>query len=212
MLWNRRLLLVNNKSRRMVLKLATIAVLAALQTALLACWKVYPIQATNIPVVSSALGLCVAVVLAITSAAAHRASPRPSLTITGFLLVSILLDMPRVRTTCLLDDSNKAVAGLMSASLAAKVVLLVLESIGKRSILAEAYARLSLEETSGLFSRGFFTWLIPLLRAGSRGALKLGDLFVIHQKLNSNAAFEQLQEALKKSKSLPVLLTIFFCF
>lgn len=199
MLWHRRLLV--NKSRRMTLKLATIATLAAIQVALLVCWKLYPIRATSIPVVSSALGLCAALVLAITSTAAHRASPRPSLTITGFLLISILLDMPRVRTTWLLEGSSKVVAGLLSASLATKVALLFLESIGKRSILAEAYSRLSLEETSGLFSRSLFTWLVPLLRAGSRGALKLGDLFTIHQKLNSSAAFQQLQAALKRSLS-----------
>lgn len=187
------------KSPLRLVKLASILAFAAIQVALIALWALHPLPSTSIPLVSSILSLLVAAVLAANSVVAHRASPRPSLIICAYLFLSGLTDIPRVRTMWMLNEHD-ASAALLSCSLAVKLVLLALESVGKRQWLADEYNSISQEETSGFFSRGLFLWLVSLLLSGSRQALKLRDLRGIHQKIGSTSVFPQLKESLKASK------------
>lgn len=74
--------------------------------------------------------------------------------------------------------------------------------MGKRSILVQEFSHLSHEETSGLFSRALFLWLGSLLAVGSRGAIKLRDLFSIHRRLDSDLVFARLQQSIHGSEYL----------
>lgn len=187
-----------SKSPLRLLKLAVILVFAALQVALVTLWALHPIPSTPTPLVSSILAIVVAAVLAVNSTVAHRASPRPSLPISAYLLVSSLLDLARVRTVWLMND-HTAIAAVLSASLGVKLLLLALESAGKRRFLLSQYTNMSQEETGGIFSRGLFLWLAALLMLGSRQALKLRDLFAIHHRIDSAAVFERLKTSLEQT-------------
>ncbi|KAK8144941.1 hypothetical protein G3M48_005104 [Beauveria asiatica] len=150
------------------------------------------------PLVSAILALVVAAVFSVNSTIAHRASPRPSLTISAYLFISFLADIPRVRTLWLMGTYTN-VAAILSCSLAIKLILLWLESIGKRPLLLEKHTNISDEETAGLFSRGLFFWLTRLMITGSRQVLNLHTLLSIHQRINSSATFPRLQKALENT-------------
>ncbi|KAK1755881.1 ABC multidrug transporter [Echria macrotheca] len=172
-------------------KMVTICVYAALQLALLVLWSTRSFYTTNVSVASSVLGLCVALGLAVMSPLEHRKSPRPSFFITSYLLITLLFDMARARTYWLLG-ANDPVAGVISASLAVKLVMLGLEAVDKRGILVESYRFLSRESTSGILSRGVFWWLTPLLSEGFRRVLSVGDLSTINEKLASKKLASEL--------------------
>lgn len=193
-----------SKSPLRFIKLTTIFIFAALQISLVALWATKPFPSTVTPLVSAILALVVAVVLATNSTIAHRASPRPSLTISAYLFLSSLTDIPRVRTLWLMGTYT-SVAAILSTSLAVKLILLRLENIGKRPLLLEIHADISHEETAGLFSRGLFFWLNRLMITGSRQVLNLRTLFSIHQRINSSATFSQLKKAIGNSKSISYL-------
>jgi hypothetical protein len=186
------------KSPLRFVKLAFIFIFAALQISLIALWALNPLPSTTVPLVSAILALVVAAVLAVNSAIAHRASPRPSLTISAYLFISSLADIPRIRTLWLMGAYTNA-AAILSCSLAVKFILLWLENTGKRPLLLEKYINISGEETAGLFSRALFFWLIKLMVTGSRQVLNLHTLVSIHQRINSSATFSQLQKALGNS-------------
>ncbi|KAM3456042.1 hypothetical protein MY3296_001911 [Beauveria thailandica] len=150
------------------------------------------------PLVSAILALVVAAVFSVNSTIAHRASPRPSLTISAYLFISFLADIPRVRTLWLMGTYTN-VAAILSCSLAIKLILLWLENIGKRPLLLEKHTNISDEETAGLFSRGLFFWLTRLMITGSRQVLNPHTLLSIHQRINSSATFPRLQKALENT-------------
>ncbi|KAM3470243.1 hypothetical protein MY8738_009823 [Beauveria namnaoensis] len=150
------------------------------------------------PLVSAILALVVAAIFAVNSTIAHRASPRHSLTISAYLFISFVADIPRVRTLWLMGTYTN-VAVILSSSLAIKLILLWLENIGKHPLLLEKHTNISDEETAGLFSRGLFFWLSRLMITGSRQVLNLHTLLSIHQRINSSATFPRLQKALENT-------------
>jgi len=182
-------------------KLLTVAAYAALQLVLLVlAARAGPSGAqTRASVASAALCLVSGLLLLPLSHLEHAKSARPSYLINLYLLLTALFDVARVRTLWLLG-TDKAIAGALSASLAVKCVLLVLEAVEKRSLLVDV-ARLSLESTSGLFSRGTFWWLNTLLMSGSKRILTSEGLPAIHEKLNSKRLAEEFQAAWENCKS-----------
>ncbi|KAK0619996.1 ABC transporter [Immersiella caudata] len=181
-------------------KLAVICAYAGLQLALLVLWS-SPSSTYSTPVViaSSTLGLCVALGLGALSPIEHHKSSRPSFLITAYLLISVLFDAARVRTAWLLGGNDR-VAGVLSASLAAKLLMLILEAVDKRRFLIQSYRYLSYETTSGLLSRCVFWWLVPLLSDGWKRILSVGDLFSINERLASGKVAEDLQTVWKQEK------------
>lgn len=131
----------------------------------------------------------------------HVKSLRPSFIISAYFFVSMLLDIARVRTEWLLKESP-AYAGLLTVSFIVKVTLLLLETIEKRRLLYADEKRISVESTSGPFSRGFFVWLNGLLRAGFRSLLALDSLPAIYEKLHSGKTHERFKEAWLKRKCI----------
>lgn len=121
---------------------------------------------------------------------------RPSFIINLYLIATALFDAARVRTRWLKNEGDgHALAAVMTASLAVKVVILLLEAREKRSLLLGLYSRFSVESTSGLISRSSFWWLNSLLISGHRTVLSVADLPAIHEKLDSESLGEQLQSA-----------------
>lgn len=142
------------------------------------------------------LSVLAAVILAALSHFEHARSVRPSFIINLYLIITALVDAARVRTRWLMSngDSN-TLAAVMTASLAVKLVVLLLEAREKRSLLLNLYNRFSVESTSGLISRSSFWWLNSLLLSGHRTVLSMNNLPAIHEKLDSAKLGDQLQSA-----------------
>ncbi|KAK5990162.1 ABC multidrug transporter B [Cladobotryum mycophilum] len=175
-----------------ILKLTSITVYAALQLTLLILWSSGSYYTTSLSLASSVLSFCATLGLAVVSSLQHRKSPRPSFLLTSYLLVSLIFDVTRARTSWLLQ-ANRPVAAVFSASVAIKAIILVLEALDKRRLLVGAYSRLSREATSSIFSRSAFWWLNSLLLDGSKRVLSIRDLFSINEKLSSEQLAQDLQ-------------------
>lgn len=121
-------------------------------------------------------------------------SERPSTLVTIYLLFTLLLDLPQARTLWL-QHTHVAIAGLFSASLACKAVLLILETFEKRPYLMPPYRNLPLEATSGIISRSFLWWLNGTFQKGFRTLLSFDDLNVLDDGLTS----AQLDETVGKA-------------
>ncbi|GFF44547.1 hypothetical protein IFM46972_07580 [Aspergillus udagawae] len=115
----------------------------------------------------------------------HVRSIRPSFLVSVYLLISLLLDLARVRTAWLLPE-NHAYSAFLSTSLAVKLVLLALASVEKQKWLLSAEIFYSTESVSGPFTRGLFTWLNGLLWRGHSASLAGDDLPAVHEKLLSS--------------------------
>lgn len=130
----------------------------------------------------------------------HVKSARPAPLITTFLLLTSLLDGARARTQWLLRVSP-VIPSIFFASLGTKVLLLLIESLPKRSYLLpdKNYAT---EETAGIFSLTFFAWLIPLIGKGYRHPLSIDDLYPVDNDIASATVVSKLRAAWQSSKSL----------
>ena len=130
----------------------------------------------------------------------HLRSVRPSTIVETYVFFSVATDAVQVRTLWLQYDT--VLAGVMSASLAIKIAILVLEARCKRQILMAPYAELSPETTSGFFSRSTFYWLNGLFRVGFASIIDLRDLPKLDSKLLSKSLREQMQQSWNKSKGV----------
>ena len=122
---------------------------------------------------------------------------QPSTIVEVYLFFSIATDAVQVRTLWL--QHATALAAVMSASLAIKVVILVLEARGKRRLLTAPYTELSPETTSGIFSRSTFYWLSDLFRLGFASIIDLKDLPKLDSRLLSKPLRKQMRQSWNKS-------------
>lgn len=83
------------------------------------------------------LDLVVALVIIVLVDLEHLQSLRPSFLVSAYLIVTLLLDLARVRTSWLVPESW-AYPAFLSASLAVKLLLLMLNNIEKRKLLVSS--------------------------------------------------------------------------
>ena len=129
----------------------------------------------------------------------HCRTTRPSAIIQSFLLLTILLDLPRVRTSWLLDGGS-VVAAVFTATFAIRIVLLTLESIPKWKRVV-AGPEIPPEERQGIFGRIFFWWLMPMFREGYRRDLSMDDLFAIDDDLKGDTLSARLLKSWESGAS-----------
>ncbi|OAR00109.1 hypothetical protein LLEC1_04813 [Akanthomyces lecanii] len=177
----------------LIAKLGAIATYSSILLAILVQKSLKVTESSQIAIASATAGLVAAIALGALSTLEHRNTSRPSFLISTFFIISILFDVARARTAWIGSEA-RALAGTTTAAVVLKFAILALETVNKRSILLEAYSKLSKEATSGLFSRGLFLWLASLLVQGSKKALTLKDLFGIHEKLDPHKLTQELSE------------------
>lgn len=170
----------------------SLAVLVALQATLVALASTEHTAFRPLLVASATLQLCAAVSLGLLSHWEHRNTVRPSILISTYLILTSVLDAARVRTQALIPGQTN-ITGILIATVAVKLVALMIESRGKTSLLVPEYAGPSAELHSNIFSRAFFLWLNPLLSMGFRNVLSIQDLPGIHEKLASKALASRVQ-------------------
>jgi hypothetical protein len=159
------------------------------------------IPGNQVFVASATLSFVSGLVLAALSHLEHAKTIRPSFLINSYLIVTVILDVARVRTQWLVRE-NDAISSVLATSLGSKCIMLVLEAFEKRSLLLGLDRHFSLESTSGLISRGSFWWLNGLLMRGSKKILTMDDLPAIHEKLDSEHLAQRLQVAWDKCKEV----------
>lgn len=122
----------------------------------------------------------------------HYRSIRPSFVLEVYLLLSILFETVRARTIWMLHE-NDATAAVFTSTLVLKVVMFVLESIEKRSLLLPGHQHGSVEATSGTLARAFMVWLHPLLWTGYKREIALADLVFTDDGLSIETLHDKFQ-------------------
>lgn len=168
----------------------------ALQIAMLTTRTKHPGAQSGVSIASAAISLVSALILLVLSHLEHTKSVRPSSLISLFLVATVVFDATRVRTQWLdrtAASGSHAYASILTASLAVKCLVLILESVEKRSLLLALNKTLSKESTSGVLSRSSFWWLNTLLLSGFRSVLTTEGLPEIYEKLDSAGLVARLE-------------------
>lgn len=134
---------------------------------------------------ATALSLVVSLVVVVLSYVDHGWSIRPAATVVLYLVLASLLDIPRLRTFWLMPE--QAIAAVFTCTYIIRILMIVLEPLGKHHLLSQTQLKASPEALSGILSRAFFTWLLPLLRQGYTKILDPSDLLLISEKLRGDA-------------------------
>ncbi|KAJ4993969.1 Canalicular multispecific organic anion transporter 1-like protein 2 [Stagonosporopsis vannaccii] len=181
---------------------------------------------STVSLASGAIGLIASLITVLLSLLEHRKSRRPSMLLSIYLFLTLLLDTARIRTLWLTVTSQIRTtnARLFTASVALKVVILLLESKQKTAWLQWDWEKHSPEESSGFFDLGMFTWLKQLFLAGFSSVLAMDNLYSLDQDLSSetlhgflNAHFDRniptgkkfrLAKALGRALLAPVLVPV----
>lgn len=100
----------------------------------------------------------------------------------------------------MLGATDQSIPAIFTTTLALRVVLAVLESLPKRSLLPAQDKECSPEVTRGVVSTAAFGWLLPLLRTGYRKVFAVGDLYPVDDWLRSKPLHETLLEEWEKGR------------
>ena len=164
---------------------------AALQLTLAVLWGTGRGVVTRTTLAGAVLALVSTVCLLVLSFFEHGRSIRPSAILQLFYFMTILVDLPRIRTQWLLDG-NTIAAALVTVIFVLRLPLLWLESVQKwhhSNIPAE---KIPPEERQGIFGRTFFWWLNPLFLEGYHRDLTMDDLFAIDDGLKGTILYNRL--------------------
>lgn len=133
------------------------------------------------------------VIVGIVANLAHLRTVRPFSPVLLFLLSTLVFDVARCRTLWSIESGEQAAATL-TVAVAFKAVLLVVESLEKRSILLPPYRVLPHESTAGIFNEWFCWWMNPLLLFGYRHTHSLDTLYEVDHDLSveGNAGLSEL--------------------
>ncbi|KAJ5484697.1 ABC multidrug transporter [Penicillium diatomitis] len=121
---------------------------------------------------AAALQLCCSISLAFSALASHVWEIGSSSFAQSFLVAWLATDIARVvlLTEERLNACNHAsYLGLVSAIVALKIALLVVEELSKRSLLKSPYSKYPPDALSGIINRAFMLWLNPLMWRGIAG-------------------------------------------
>ncbi|KAH8899624.1 hypothetical protein GQ53DRAFT_873990 [Thozetella sp. PMI_491] len=183
-----------------LLKLVSIAVYTGLQVATLALVGSPASQRARISIAAAVFSLFDSFLFLALSAWEHSRSQRSSILFNTYLLASLLFDATRARTFWL-DDPDGVFVKILTTSIAVKAVVLVLESQGKDKWLSPQER--SPEETGGVFTLSFFSWLNGLIFRGYRKILAQNDLHALDPDLSAYAhggVFKQQWQTVRPGK------------
>ncbi|KAI9147656.1 Canalicular multispecific organic anion transporter 2 [Paramyrothecium foliicola] len=169
-------------SRALTSKIVLFAGYWILQISILAAWVSTKAPRTRLTTATLALTIVGYSLLSVVSYLEHVRSFRPSTSLCVYLGLSILLDLPRIRTLFALLPEH-AVPRLLLASLCIKVLLFLCELTEKRRLLLQQWRGLPSETTSGVMNRSLFIWLNENLIAGFRTLLTVNLLTPIDEEI-----------------------------
>lgn len=127
----------------------------------------------------------------------HVKSTKPSALLNCYLVLTIILDIALTRTFWIRSGID-AIAGVFTASLIFKTILLVLEEVPKTPFSDDK--SVSRETSAGVISRGVFWWLNRFFYLGARNLLTIDDLQAINPKFDSDKLLATLEEKWRKGQ------------
>ncbi|KAJ0305181.1 hypothetical protein COL5a_010218 [Colletotrichum fioriniae] len=205
---------VNGTTLRLT-KQAAIALLAVLQLVLIGLWSTHrrgdvvvgggegassSSRLRAVSIAASCASFAASVMFAGLSYIEHAKSLKPSSILNTYILVSLVLDGAILRTMWL-SHLSVAISAVFAASFACKAAIVILEAQEKTRYLVSSSSSYGPEETSGIYSRGLFWWLTPLLLTGFRRLLKPLDLFILDGSMSAAALNERFWLHWNKSPS-----------
>ncbi|KZL72491.1 ABC transporter [Colletotrichum tofieldiae] len=181
------------------LKLSLIAVYAGLRLGQLVLSSRGTYWSSQSGVASDAMGFIVGLVMILLSFLEHPRSPRPSMLLGIYLLVTILFDIAQSRTLWLSSGSTNDLqqARISVAAVALKAVILVLESRKKR--LVDLRKQQCPEATSGIISLSTYFWVNTLFFTGFRKLLTIGDLYALDEPMSAEVLYTKLSPRLERN-------------
>ncbi|KAI0126126.1 putative ABC multidrug transporter [Xylariales sp. AK1849] len=171
------------------LKLLGVLVLFVLQLVNLVLWSLSSAPYAPVATAAASLSLAGAVAIGLLLYAEHRHSYSPSMLVSIFLSITILLDTATIRSL-FLRGNLVALGGITSAAVAMKLLLLVLEEFPKK----RSAQNTSKEALSGLWNRSVFWWLNVTFRKGFKAFLQVEDLSKLDQNLASDYIGKKLDQ------------------
>lgn len=173
-----------------------IGVLLAFSVALLALWAVGDAsssQRTRATVPAAALSMVDCFAFMALSYMEHGKSLGPPLLMDTYLLISIILDIVRIRTMWV-SEMSTIISALFTVTLALKIGLLTLEEIRKDPWLGPEIKHCGNEITSGIFTRTLFSWVNRMLWRGYSTALSVPSLQHVDPNLLSPALWNKVRQ------------------
>lgn len=113
------------------------------------------------------------------------------------MMSSVALDAVRVRTLWLRRPGPNPRA-LACAALVAKLLVLIIELMSKRTALEAEYAQSPPEATANCLDRAVFWWINPLLKRGTRVMLALDDLWRTDSALATTRLYDTLGKCIEQ--------------
>lgn len=180
----------------------TITTYVGLELSLLILVAVGSFHVTSIFIASSVLKLVSALFMVTLSIVDHSKSPRPSVLLSSYLFLTLLLDASQARTLFLSSDQKPEVtySSIFCAAIALKVGILLLEAQRKSKWVRWDGKEHSPEETSGIFSLGIFSWLNKLFIDGYSKILAIEDLYPLDSTLNGKVLHDEFSKNVDYSK------------
>ncbi|KAI7783325.1 hypothetical protein LA080_012080 [Diaporthe eres] len=185
-----------------LIKSCTITTYVGLELSLLILVAVGSFHVTSIFIASSVLKLVSALFMITLSVVDHSKSPRPSVLLSSYLFLTLLLDAAQARTLFLSSDQKPEVtySSIFCAAIALKAGILLLEAQRKSRWVRWDGKEHSPEETSGIFSLGIFSWLNKLFLEGYRKILTIKDLYPLDSTLNGKTLHDEFSKNIDYSK------------
>lgn len=179
---------------------AITAVLFCLQVTLLALWSLPATPRTRSTISEAVVGVLEVTAIFALSYFEHIRSIKPPLLLSGYLFLTLILDIAPARTYWIRQDIN-AVAAVFTISRVAKAILLVLEETPKRlKVRGKDVPR---EMREGIISRSTFWWLNSLFFRGARSLLQVDHIGAIEEKFGSERLLHQLEKAWRRGMEAP---------
>ncbi|KAJ3577733.1 hypothetical protein NPX13_g2830 [Xylaria arbuscula] len=186
------------------IKLGAIGVYFVLELSLLILSQAWYLRVTVLFIAASALKLASALFMMVLSLVDHNKSPRPSILLNSYLLLTLLLNAAQARTLFLSSSyrPETTYSSIFTVAVALKIGIFVLEARQKSRWVTWDMKERSPEETSGILSLGVFFWLNRLFLAGYSKVLKIKDLYpldssldakLIHERFSTNMNYEKLK-------------------
>ncbi|KAJ5791126.1 uncharacterized protein N7518_008137 [Penicillium psychrosexuale] len=185
-----------------LVKVGIITAYALLQIALVILAATGHFQATAMFIATSVLKLLAAVAMLPLSVVEHTRTPRPSMLLMGYLILTLLLDVSQSRTLYLSSAvyMERTYSNLFTAAVAVKAVVLLLESQQKSKWVHWDKNKHSPEETSGILSLGVFFWLNRLFLTGYNKVLSINDLYPLDGAMDPTRLHEKFSRHLDMAK------------
>ncbi|KYK61504.1 hypothetical protein DCS_02646 [Drechmeria coniospora] len=174
-IWKRPMLLRRRLDLLFCCKMFALLALAGIQVAIVVRYASDD-MASKPSLAVPALSLATTVPAALLSFLEHYRSIRPSTLLCLYLALATVYDVEQTRILWMSSYASWLMLATVTARVAVRFCLLLLESVEKRSLLQPDYAACSPEALGGIFNRSVCWWLNKLLLRDSATALGRGDL------------------------------------